>query len=96
MDVLLGYATAHCSTRGIADGLAAELGDAGLKAEARAMGSVDDADAYNVFVLSGTIHGQTWLGPAKAFVRDNLDVLPAARGTAQTRPRVRALGSAPL
>ncbi|MCX4672997.1 flavodoxin domain-containing protein [Streptomyces sp. NBC_01381] len=75
MDVLVGYATAHGSTRGIAERLAAKLGEAGLKAEARAVESVDDADAYSAFVLGSAVHGQTWLGPAKAFVRDNLDVL---------------------
>ncbi|MGW3115812.1 flavodoxin domain-containing protein [Streptomyces sp. NPDC001107] len=75
MDVLLGYATAHGSTRGIAERLAARLTDAGLKAEARAMETVDDADAYRAFVLGSAVHGQTWLDAAKEFVRDNLDVL---------------------
>jgi menaquinone-dependent protoporphyrinogen oxidase len=75
MDVLVGYATAHGSTREIAERLAAELGEAGLKAEARAVESVDDADAYNAFVLGSAVHGQNWLDPAKEFVRDNLGVL---------------------
>ncbi|MFF4550107.1 flavodoxin domain-containing protein [Streptomyces sp. NPDC001435] len=75
MDVLLGYATAHGSTREIAERLAARLSEAGLKAEARAMETVDDADAYHAFVLGSAVHGQTWLDAAKNFVRDNLDVL---------------------
>ncbi|WP_405910435.1 MULTISPECIES: flavodoxin domain-containing protein [unclassified Streptomyces] len=75
MDVLVGYATAHGSTRGIAERLAAKLGEAGLKAEARAVESVDDADAYNAFVLGSAVHGQTWLDPAKEFVCGNLGVL---------------------
>ncbi|MET9730232.1 flavodoxin domain-containing protein [Streptomyces sp. NPDC006458] len=75
MDVLVGYATAHGSTREIAERLAAMLGRAGLTAEARAMEAVDDADAYGAFVLGSAVHRQTWLAPARDFVRDNLDVL---------------------
>ncbi|MFK4104288.1 flavodoxin domain-containing protein [Streptomyces sp. NPDC019531] len=75
MDILVGYATAHGSTREIAERLATKLSEAGLKAEARSMEAVDDADAYNAFVLGSAVHGQTWLDPAKDFVRQNLDIL---------------------
>ncbi|MFJ9909639.1 flavodoxin domain-containing protein [Streptomyces sp. NPDC101152] len=75
MDVLVGYATAHGSTREIADRVAAGLTEAGLEVEARDMRTVDDADAYAAFVLGSAVHGQTWLEPAKAFVSDNLDLL---------------------
>ncbi|KOU57495.1 flavodoxin [Streptomyces sp. MMG1533] len=75
MDILVGYATAHGSTREIAERLATKLSEAGLKAEARSMETVDDADAYNAFVLGSAVHGQTWLDPAKDFVRANPDVL---------------------
>ncbi|MDW8804250.1 flavodoxin domain-containing protein [Streptomyces scabiei] len=77
MDILVGFATAHGSTREIAERLAAELSEAGLKAEARAMDTVDDADAYRAFVLGSAVHGQTWLDPAKDFLRDNLGLLGA-------------------
>ncbi|WP_329268336.1 flavodoxin domain-containing protein [Streptomyces sp. NBC_01451] len=75
MDVLVGYATDHGSTREIAERLAVRLSEAGLRAEARAMTTVDDADAYRAFVLGSAVHGQTWLDAAKDFLRDNLDVL---------------------
>jgi menaquinone-dependent protoporphyrinogen oxidase len=75
MDVLVGYATAHGSTREIAERLATKLSEAGLKAEARAMETVDDADAYRAFVLGSAVHGQTWLDAAKDFVHANLDLL---------------------
>jgi menaquinone-dependent protoporphyrinogen oxidase len=75
MDALVGYATAHGSTREIAERLATTLSEAGLKAEARAMETVDDADAYNAFVLGSAVHGQAWLPAARDFVHDNLDVL---------------------
>ncbi|MFF7452449.1 MULTISPECIES: flavodoxin domain-containing protein [unclassified Streptomyces] len=77
MDVLVGFATAHGSTREIAERLAAKLSEAGLKAEARAMETVDDADAYRAFVLGSAVHRQAWLEPAKEFVRDNLGLLGA-------------------
>ncbi|MGV9844389.1 flavodoxin domain-containing protein [Streptomyces fungicidicus] len=75
MDVLVGYATAHGSTRTIAERTAAVLGRAGLKAEARPLAEVGDAGAYRAFVLGSAVHGQGWLAPARQFVRDNLDVL---------------------
>jgi menaquinone-dependent protoporphyrinogen oxidase len=75
MDILVGYATAHGSTRGVAQRLAARLGEAGLKVEARPVEAVEDADAYRAFVLGSAVHGQAWLDPAKDFVRTNLDVL---------------------
>jgi menaquinone-dependent protoporphyrinogen oxidase len=65
----------HGSTRGIAERLAVGLSESGQTAEARAMETVDDADAYRAFVLDSAVHGQTWLDPANEFVRDNLDVL---------------------
>ncbi|MFR9799098.1 flavodoxin domain-containing protein [Streptomyces sp. MS06] len=75
MDVLVGYATAHGSTRGIAERLAARLAAAGLTTEARDVREVDDADAYRAFVLGSAVHGQTWLEPARAFLRENADIL---------------------
>lgn len=75
MDVLVGYATAHGSTRGVAERLAAGLGRAGLKADVRALEAVDDAGAYGAFVLGSAVHNQTWLDPARKFVRENLDLL---------------------
>ncbi|MFI0508971.1 menaquinone-dependent protoporphyrinogen oxidase [Streptomyces canus] len=75
MDVLVGYATAQGSTRGVAERLAAGLAERGLTAEARPLESVDDADAYKAFVLGSAVHGQMWLEPARDFVRENLDVL---------------------
>ncbi|MZF87798.1 flavodoxin domain-containing protein [Streptomyces sp. SID5643] len=75
MDVLVGHATAHGSTRQIAERVAAELRRAGLAARARPMAEVDDADTYEAFVLGSAVHNQRWLTPAAAFIRDNRDVL---------------------
>ncbi|MFG2269630.1 flavodoxin domain-containing protein [Streptomyces chartreusis] len=75
MRVLVGYATTHGSTRGVADRLAAGLRHAGLTTDVRALDVVDDADAYGAFVLGSAVHNQSWLDPAKDFVRDNLELL---------------------
>ncbi|MGA5187083.1 flavodoxin [Actinospica acidiphila] len=75
MDVLVGYATAHGSTRTIAERMASVLSRAGLTVDTRPMEDVEDADAYRAFVLGSAVHGQSWLLPARRFVRDNLDVL---------------------
>ncbi|MBB1246155.1 flavodoxin domain-containing protein [Streptomyces durbertensis] len=77
MDVLVGYATVHGSTREIAERLAGVLRRAGVEAEARQMGQVDDLSGYRAFVLGSAVHGQKWLGPALAFVRENPDTLAA-------------------
>ncbi|MFD5256366.1 flavodoxin domain-containing protein [Streptomyces bobili] len=75
MHVLVGYATAQGSTRGVAERLAAGLGRAGLKADVRPLEAVDDVGAYGAFVLGSAVHNQSWLDPAKAFLRDNPELL---------------------
>ncbi|MFI6645734.1 flavodoxin domain-containing protein [Streptomyces sp. NPDC050504] len=77
MNVLVGYATAHGSTREIAQRLCSRLRAAGLNAEARSLETVDDADAYRAFVLGSAVHGQAWLAPAKEFLRTHHDLLAA-------------------
>ncbi|MFJ9661248.1 flavodoxin domain-containing protein [Streptomyces griseoflavus] len=77
MNVLVGYATAHGSTRTIAERTATVLRRAGLTAEARPVGEVEDAETYDAFVLGSAVHGQSRLRPAGDFVRDHRDVLVA-------------------
>ncbi|MCF2536013.1 flavodoxin domain-containing protein [Streptomyces sp. FB2] len=75
MHVLVGYATAHGSTRGVAERLAAGLCRAGLKADVRPLEDVNDADGYGAFVLGSAVHNQSWLDPARGFLRDNSELL---------------------
>ncbi|WP_327322606.1 flavodoxin domain-containing protein [Streptomyces sp. NBC_01210] len=76
MNVLVGYATAHGSTREIAERIGARLGEAGLKADVRPMSEVEDEDAYEAFVLGSAVHGQAWLDAAKDFVHRNSHLFP--------------------
>ena len=75
MNLLVGYATAHGSTREIAERLGTRLGERGLKADVRSLADVEDADAYEAFVLGSAVHGQAWLDPAKDFLRRNGELL---------------------
>jgi menaquinone-dependent protoporphyrinogen oxidase len=75
MDLLVGYATAHGSTREIAQHLAARLTACGMDARARPVDGVGDADMCEAFVLGSVIHGKAWLESAKDFVRHNSDPL---------------------
>ncbi|MGV9628657.1 flavodoxin domain-containing protein [Streptomyces sp. NPDC003487] len=77
MDVLVGYATAHGSTREIAERLAAGLRGAGLTAQARAVSEVDDAGGYRAFVIGSAVHGQAWLASVRAFLADNAGLIAA-------------------
>ena len=75
MNVLVGYASAHGSTREIAERLGSRLDEMGLKADVRSMADVGDADAYEAFVLGSAVHDQAWLAPAKDFLRHNSELL---------------------
>ncbi|MFC4907100.1 flavodoxin domain-containing protein [Actinomadura gamaensis] len=75
MDVLVGYASAHGSTRSIAERIAAVLGDHGLASRAVPLDSAVDAAGYGAFVLGSAVHNRTWLVEAKDFVAANRAVL---------------------
>ncbi|MGW7412377.1 flavodoxin domain-containing protein [Streptomyces sp. NPDC054863] len=75
MDVLVGYATAHGSTREIAERLGARLKEHGFEAEVQSMDRIELPDRYVAFVLGSAVHRQAWLPPAKDFVRRHGDVL---------------------
>lgn len=75
MNVLVGYATEHGSTREIAERLGERLGAAGLEPAVRSLDSVIEAEDYESFVLGSAVHGQAWLDAAKEFVRHNRALL---------------------
>ena len=77
MAILIGYASAHGSTRGIAERIAARLGRQGFETVTRAMDQVDDAASYDAFVLGSAVHNQAWLPAASAFVQRNTEALAA-------------------
>ncbi|CAM5481866.1 flavodoxin [Streptomyces spiroverticillatus] len=75
MDVLVGHASAHGSTREIAERIGARLAEHGLTVEVRALTDVQVPLEQRAFVLGSAVHGQAWLPPAKDFVRRHGDLL---------------------
>jgi menaquinone-dependent protoporphyrinogen oxidase len=77
MTVLVAYATAHGSTRGIAERITARLGQRHLVAQARPVSEVESVVAYDGVVVGSAIHGQAWLPEAVRFMRSNATALAA-------------------
>lgn len=71
MVVLVGYASEHGSTRGIAERIGARLGEFGSRVEVRSLGQVQDVDAYDAAVLGSAVHNGAWLKEGADFVRRN-------------------------
>ncbi|WP_016935868.1 flavodoxin domain-containing protein, partial [Rhodococcus sp. R1101] len=67
MSVLVGYATAGGSTRGVAERIAAGL-ERGGAVELRALTEVDSVRKYEALILGSAIHNGRWLPEATAAV----------------------------
>lgn len=68
MRVLVAYASAHGSTKGIAMAIGARLTQAGLAAEVCAIDAIGPLDSYEAVVLGSAIHNMAWLPEAAAFI----------------------------
>lgn len=75
MKLLVGYASAHGSTREIAERIAIRIAEHGHTADIRAMSAIQGIEGYNAVVLGSAVHDQKWLPEATGFVRGNLDAL---------------------
>ena len=64
MTVLVAYATAHGSTKGVAQAIARRLAAAGVAVDLCAADDVDDVHGYDAVVLGSAIHNGRWLTPA--------------------------------
>jgi menaquinone-dependent protoporphyrinogen oxidase len=78
-NVLVAYASAHGSTRGIAERIAAQLSERGARVEVRLVGEVEHIDAYDTVMLGSAVYGQSWLPDATAFLRRHAGELAARR-----------------
>lgn len=77
--VLVAYASAHGSTKGIAERIAARLSDREARVEVRPVGEVEDIDAYDSVILGSAVYGQSWIPDATAFLRRHADELALRR-----------------
>ena len=69
MKVLVGYASAHGSTEGIAKEIGARLTLTGVQAEVRPIDEIEEIDTFDAVVLGSAIHNMTWLPQATALVQ---------------------------
>jgi menaquinone-dependent protoporphyrinogen oxidase len=76
-NVLVAYASAHASTRGIAERIAGRLGDRGARVEARSVDEVEGIDAYDMVIVGSAVYSQRWLPNATAFLQRHADALAA-------------------
>jgi menaquinone-dependent protoporphyrinogen oxidase len=77
MHVLVGYATAHGSTREIAERLADRLVRHGLDTEVLELADVVEPEQYDAYVLGSAVHDQRWLPEARTFVAEHAPELAA-------------------
>jgi menaquinone-dependent protoporphyrinogen oxidase len=77
MNVLVGYATAHGSTREIAERVGERLRRHGLDADVRGLTQTGDPERYDAYVLGSAVHGRHWLPEALAFLEAHAPELAA-------------------
>jgi menaquinone-dependent protoporphyrinogen oxidase len=75
MQVLVGYASAHGSTRQIAERVGSRLSRAGVAVHVVPVAELEEIGPYDAVVLGSAIHNGAWLPGAKDVVRANSDVL---------------------
>jgi menaquinone-dependent protoporphyrinogen oxidase len=75
MKVLVGYASRHGATRGIAEKIADTLRRHPLEVTLQPVDAVVDAGTYDAFVIGGATYYGHWMKQASGFVRAHHDLL---------------------
>ena len=75
MRVVVAYASAHGSTREIAEHIGQVLRANGIPAEVRSIDQAWSPEPYDAAIIGSAIHNQAWLPAAAAFMRDHADEL---------------------
>ncbi len=73
MTVLVAYASAHGSTRDIAERLATRLTERGCYAVPASVDDIDSVAPYSAVVVGSAVHNQTWLPKATWFLTDHAE-----------------------
>ncbi|GAA4790654.1 flavodoxin domain-containing protein [Actinomycetospora chlora] len=75
--MLVGYASAHGSTREIAEHLGERLERWGLATAVQELAHATDLGSFDAFVIGSAVHDQRWLPEARAFVAEQAPALAA-------------------
>ncbi len=75
MKVLVGYATRHGATAGIAERIGDRLRAAGLEADVASAGTVRYPAPYDAFVIGAAAYMSHWLTEATSFVERHRELL---------------------
>jgi menaquinone-dependent protoporphyrinogen oxidase len=75
--VLVGYASRHGSTAGIAERIGERLRAAGVEADVAAVDAVQHPERYDAFVIGAAAYMSHWLKEASRFVDRHSDLLAA-------------------
>jgi len=75
MKVLVGYATRHGATAGIAERIGDRLRAAGLEADVAPVGTVRYPAPYDAFVIGAAAYMSHWLTEATTFVERHRELL---------------------
>ena len=78
-NVLVVYASAHGSTKEVAERIAARLSERGARVSVRPVDEADDIEAYDAVILGSAVYSQSWIPNASEFSRRNADVLADRR-----------------
>lgn len=75
MKVFVAYETGHGSTAETAEEIAKVIREAGADVEVQRCRDVKDPNGYDAYIVGSPIWVGKWLGPARAFVKDNASML---------------------
>ena len=75
MKVLVGHASRHGATAGIAERIAVPLRAAGFEVECRSVRDVDDVVSYDAFVIGAAAYMFHWLKDATRFIKRHRTIL---------------------
>jgi menaquinone-dependent protoporphyrinogen oxidase len=79
MKVLVAYASAYGSAKGVAGAIGDRLAGVGLDVEVRSVDEVTALTDHDVVVLGSAIHNSAWLPPARRFVDAHVSELAERR-----------------
>lgn len=70
MNLLVAYATAHGSTKQVAEAIGERLRSAGFDVTVKAADDVTDVASFDAVVLGSAVHNARWLTPASALAAE--------------------------